>query len=73
MKRFTLADGDTLFEPPVYVSGVCYRPICPPRMPCRQRYKIFIRTKSGIELEYSSKWKVEVERERNRLLYFNWQ
>lgn len=72
MKRFMFADGEVLFEPPVYVSKVMYRPICPPRLPQRERYTLYLRTKSGLETEYSSKWKVEVERERNRLLSFDW-
>jgi hypothetical protein len=67
MKRFTLADGDIFFECPSFVG-----PVRRDWLDDDVSYK-FMFTVAGKDFIYRSRWKVEVERERERLLAFNWE
>jgi hypothetical protein len=66
MKRFVLADGDVIFKKPLVVHVVR-------RCASGYGWRFDIVLANGAGLHYRSKWKVEVERERDRLLSFNWQ
>ena len=71
MKKFTLADGDVLFAQPLYVSRI-YRMHLPKLPPGPWRFDIVL-ANHGLKAHYRSKYKREVERERERLINFNWQ
>lgn len=64
MKRFVLADGDILFKKPVVVHAV--------RQNSWGWWKFDMVLPNGAGVQYRSQWKVEVTRERDRLLSFNW-
>lgn len=65
MKRFVLADGDVIFQKPVVVHAV--------RPSHFGLWKFEMILSNGAGVNYHSPWKVEVERERQRLLDFNWE
>jgi hypothetical protein len=70
VKRFTLADGDVFFQPPTLVGGIA------------QDYEgsefgwsspyFDIHFADGTKRIYRNRFKREVERERERLLSFDW-
>jgi hypothetical protein len=68
MKRFTLADGDVFLERPTFVGPVRKDWDCEGDTWYKFRFTV-----DGKDYAYYSRWKVEVERERERLLAFNWE
>ena len=69
MKQFTLADGDIIRASPIYIGAthVQYS-----MHTGNHWYQFDITLPCGTELFYRHKWKAEVERERNRLVNFDW-
>lgn len=65
MKRFTLANGDVLLRPLEYVGAVHEDEF--------GWYRFNIITSAGQKLHYRTRWKMEAERERDRLLSFSWE
>ena len=63
MRRFILADGDVFFQKPSLVSAV---------YGTSRGYQFYI-VVGGLRRMYRSQWKVEAERERARLIAFDWE